>query len=162
MQDICQANLQKYGIDCKTFLFKSLPLPFRDNEFEAILCFETIEHMPEPKNFIKELARVLKPNGELLLTTPNTLWEPGHWLVAILNLHHSEGPHRFLSRGFILQIAKEAGFLLDKEKTTVLITFGPKFLNRFSKFLERVLPECVLRLLALRRIFVLRRISDAI
>lgn len=162
MQDICQVNLQKYGIDYKTVLFKSLPLPFQNNEFEAILCFETIEHMPEPEKFMKELARVLKFNGELLLTTPNILWGPGHWLIAVFNLHHGEGPRRFLSRRFILQIAREAGFLLEKEKTTVLIPSGPKFLNRFSKFLERVLPECLSRLLALRRIFVFRRSTGAI
>lgn len=157
MQDICQANLQRYGFDFKTVIFKTLPLPFPDAEFEAILCFETIEHMPESVRFMKEMARVLKKGGELLLTTPNILWAPAHWLAAILNIHHSEGPCRFLSRRFILFIAQEAGFSLENEKTTVIIPFGSKSLNRFSEFLERLLPECLLRLIALRRIFIFRR-----
>lgn len=48
-------------------------LEFPDNHFDKIICFETIEHVPHPKKAIKELYRVLKPSGKLLLTTPNYL-----------------------------------------------------------------------------------------
>ena len=156
MLDICRANLKDHKIDAATAHFDGLPLPFRDGEFDAVLCFETVEHMPEPAAFVKELARVVKSGGRLLLTTPNILWEPGHWFVAIFNLHHSEGPHRFLTRQGVLRMAKEAGFTLQAEETTVLIPAGPKPLLRFGEFLERILPESVLRVLALRRIFAFR------
>jgi len=156
MLDVCRANLKDHKIDGTTAHFNGLPLPFRDGEFDAVLCFETVEHMPEPAAFVKELARVVKPGGRLLLTTPNILWEPGHWFVAIFNLHHSEGPHRFLTRHHVLQMAREAGLALQTEETTVLIPAGPKTLLRFGEFLERVLPKSVLRALALRRIFAFR------
>lgn len=44
-----------------------------DNSFDTVFSCETIEHVPSPKRALSELARVLKPGGRLLLTTPNYL-----------------------------------------------------------------------------------------
>jgi 2-polyprenyl-3-methyl-5-hydroxy-6-metoxy-1,4-benzoquinol methylase len=41
--------------------------------FDTVISCETIEHVPDPKKALAELARVLKPGGRLLLTTPNYL-----------------------------------------------------------------------------------------
>ncbi|NET36072.1 MAG: class I SAM-dependent methyltransferase [Cyanothece sp. SIO1E1] len=46
---------------------------FPDQHFDIIISFETIEHVPNPRKAIRELHRILKPNGTLLLTTPNYL-----------------------------------------------------------------------------------------
>jgi len=46
-------------------------LPFADGSFDAVLSFETIEHLGHRSGFISELARVLEPEGFLLLSTPN-------------------------------------------------------------------------------------------
>lgn len=43
--------------------------PFKDNEFDIILCTEVLEHLSEPKMAISEMRRLLKQNGKLLLTT---------------------------------------------------------------------------------------------
>lgn len=41
-----------------------------DNSFDVILCTEVLEHVPEPIRAVQEMARILKPNGKLLLTAP--------------------------------------------------------------------------------------------
>ncbi len=41
--------------------------------FDTVVSCETIEHVPEPRRAVAELARVLKPGGRLFLTTPNYL-----------------------------------------------------------------------------------------
>jgi len=92
MQKICTKLLSEAGVDFQTKFFDKLPLPFPDHEFEAVLCFETIEHFPQPDQLIKEIARVTKQGGAIIITTPNVLWEPVHSIAAILNIHHSEGP----------------------------------------------------------------------
>ncbi len=45
-------------------------LPFRDNAFEVALCTEVLEHLHTPVHALREIHRVLKPGGKLLLTTP--------------------------------------------------------------------------------------------
>jgi SAM-dependent methyltransferase len=42
-----------------------------DETFDAILCTEVLEHIPYPNETIKELSRLLKPNGKLILTAPS-------------------------------------------------------------------------------------------
>lgn len=45
--------------------------PFADNSFDCIITFQVIEHIQDDDYFVKELHRVLKPGGKLLMTTPN-------------------------------------------------------------------------------------------
>src|SRR5262245_38292614 len=45
-------------------------LPVQDGSFDVVLCSEVLEHVPEPIQAVKELARILKPDGKLLLTAP--------------------------------------------------------------------------------------------
>lgn len=49
-------------------------LPFRDEAFAAALNVVTLEHVREPGQVIRELARVLMPGGRLLLVVPHE-WE---------------------------------------------------------------------------------------
>ncbi len=46
-------------------------LPLGTATCETVVSFETIEHLGDPVAFGKELWRVLRPQGELLLSTPN-------------------------------------------------------------------------------------------
>ncbi len=135
-------------------------LPAKDNEFDAVLCFETIEHIPDVWAFTKELNRVIKPGGEAIITMPNLLWEPIHWLAAVTGIHHSEGPHRFLRRKKAIKMIKDAGFCIKKEETTVLIPFGPKFLTGFGEKLENMFKNSLMPLLGLRRIFICEKINE--
>ncbi|HEY6019084.1 MAG TPA: methyltransferase domain-containing protein, partial [Candidatus Paceibacterota bacterium] len=41
-----------------------------DHTFDAIMCVEVFEHIPEPAKAVKEFARLLKPGGTLILTVP--------------------------------------------------------------------------------------------
>jgi len=43
-----------------------------------IIASEIIEHMPEPELVVGEIARVLKPGGQLILTMPLESHTPGH------------------------------------------------------------------------------------
>ena len=47
------------------------PLPFGDSTYDTVVCCEGIEHLEHQYRFARELARVLKPGGNLILTTPN-------------------------------------------------------------------------------------------
>jgi SAM-dependent methyltransferase len=47
-------------------------LPFPDATFEAVLCTQVLEHVAEPQLVLCEIARVLKPNGRLFLSAPQS------------------------------------------------------------------------------------------
>ncbi len=48
-------------------------LPFDDNSFDYVLLAEVIEHLRNPYDVVKELNRILKRGGVLVLSTPNIL-----------------------------------------------------------------------------------------
>ncbi|MGQ9818462.1 MAG: methyltransferase domain-containing protein [Candidatus Kapaibacteriales bacterium] len=48
----------------------ALNLPFRNSAFDCIIASEVIEHIPEPKGLLKELFRVTKKGGVVIITTP--------------------------------------------------------------------------------------------
>lgn len=48
------------------------PLPFPDAHFDYVFSIEGIEHFENPWTFARELCRVLKPGGRLIISTPNT------------------------------------------------------------------------------------------
>ncbi len=45
-------------------------VPVEAGRFDAILCTEVLEHVREPIKVVKEMARILKPGGRLMLTAP--------------------------------------------------------------------------------------------
>jgi SAM-dependent methyltransferase len=49
------------------------PFPIADEQFDFVSCVEGIEHLEDQFQFVRECRRILKPNGRLLLSTPNIL-----------------------------------------------------------------------------------------
>ena len=48
-------------------------IPLDDNSVDVVVTFETIEHIENYQQFVKEIKRVLKPDGLALISTPNDL-----------------------------------------------------------------------------------------
>lgn len=59
----------------KTFAKADLdaPFPWPDQSFDAAFSTEGIEHLENHYSFLRELCRILKPGGVLVLTTPNII-----------------------------------------------------------------------------------------
>lgn len=53
------------------FVDMNKPLPFRDGQFDAVVCLEGIEHVIDPVQLVREIVRVVKKNGIIILSTPN-------------------------------------------------------------------------------------------
>ena len=154
---IAKGKLENENVNFELVLFDGLPLPFDDDMFDSVLCFETVEHFPNPGEFIAELARVCKKNGSMIITTPNVLWEPVHWFAAIFDIHHSEGPHRFIPRKRLIESIQNVNLEIVKETTTVIVAHGPDRLVEMGEKVEHLLGESIRRNLALRRILVCKK-----
>ena len=48
-------------------------LPFTDNYFDVVLFLETIEHLANPLKILAEIKRVVRPGGEVIISTPNSV-----------------------------------------------------------------------------------------
>jgi SAM-dependent methyltransferase len=53
--------------------------PFEENQFDCVISVEVIEHIENHFQFMKEIVRVTKPNGLIIITTPNILSLPSRW-----------------------------------------------------------------------------------
>lgn len=52
------------------FFYKNNSFPFSDGEFDLVICNQVLEHVFEPELFLKEVNRVLKKGGKIILTVP--------------------------------------------------------------------------------------------
>jgi SAM-dependent methyltransferase len=94
--DAVDAAEQRLGSEQLHFLVAdAAKLPFEDASFEAVTCFEVIEHVPDPDLLLSELARVLVPGGLLCLSTPNARMERLHTQRA------GRGPNPFHISSFV-------------------------------------------------------------
>lgn len=66
-------------------------LPFKKNKFDAVICIDVIEHVENEKQTVREIFRVLKKNGQLVLSTVNEnfpfTYDPMNYLLKTLNTH---------------------------------------------------------------------------
>ncbi len=56
-------------------------ITFPNNHFDTVLAGDIIEHLENPSSFLREINRVLKKDGKLLLSTPHA----NHWWTTIHN-----------------------------------------------------------------------------
>jgi ubiquinone/menaquinone biosynthesis C-methylase UbiE/uncharacterized protein YneR len=76
---------KNYG-DKRTFFIvgDACSVPFKDSSFDTIICFEVIEHILDHDGLIKEVYRLLKDEGEFLISTP----EKSYTSKIIQNPYH--------------------------------------------------------------------------
>jgi SAM-dependent methyltransferase len=67
-------------------------LPFRDETFDAVICSEVLEHIPDNRAAIAELVRVLKPGRNLAVSVPRFLPERICWALSA-DYHNEPGGH---------------------------------------------------------------------
>ena len=154
---IAAKRLEETNFNYELVKIINYTLPFADSFFDFITTYETIEHMGDVKFYMRELSRVLKPDGIMVLTCPNVLWEPVHWFAAILNIHHSEGPHNFLRRKKLFKLFSNNNLKVLKENSTVILPFNNRKLININEKMEKLLATRALSVIALRRSFILQK-----
>lgn len=78
--------LTKFKLKVPVVTYDGKRLPFKDKSFDLISCIEVYEHAKNPGMLLKEIRRVLKPDGVLHITAPNKLWPiEGHYQLLFLS-----------------------------------------------------------------------------
>ncbi len=120
-------------------------LAFSDEYFDVIFAGEIIEHILDTELFLKELCRVLKKGGYLILTTPNAasigrrlllLFGMNPYFEASLNLEQKAAGHiRFFIRDLLVDFIERNGFKVVKFESDIF-----NFSSFYSKFLATMFP----------------------
>ena len=79
--EVVGVDVSQTSIDKATTIFKCENLKFQcqnvetlqlpNHYFDVIVSFETLEHLDHPEKFLKEIRRVLKPGGTIIISCPN-------------------------------------------------------------------------------------------
>ena len=122
---VARRRLADHGLAVPLFAASVERLPWADGTFDAVVADSVVEHLDEPARALSECARVLRPEGTLLVWSPNryTLatdphvglwgvgWLPRHWLPAYLKLRGRDvWPPRTLSAFEALRLAAASGW----------------------------------------------------
>lgn len=116
-------------------------LPFGDGSFDSVFSVNVLEHVPCPRDIMREQWRVLRPGGIVLAVTPNGAWRLLLDVAERLRLKLPEGPHRFLSPEE-LRAALPENAALVRHETLLTVPAGPAGLARL---IDRVAGASALR-----------------
>ncbi len=72
--EIAKKQLKKLKCSKKVLYYDGKKLPFEDNSFDIVNVSDVWEHAQNPRLMLKEIYRVLKPDGIIYITNPNKLW----------------------------------------------------------------------------------------
>lgn len=87
-------------------------LQFEDNSIDTIVSFETLEHLPEPKEALAEFYRVCRKN--LILTVPNCEITSGMRQSKLIYSHWTDRTHvNFFTMDSLKDAVEEAGFRVE-------------------------------------------------
>jgi ubiquinone/menaquinone biosynthesis C-methylase UbiE len=88
-------------------------LPFADDEFDVVTMLAVLEHLAEPRAVLREVRRVLQPQGKLLLTVPSHLAKPVLEFLAfrlgLVSADEIRDHKRYFNRTDLVEILSEAG-----------------------------------------------------
>jgi 2-polyprenyl-3-methyl-5-hydroxy-6-metoxy-1,4-benzoquinol methylase len=105
--------------------------------FDVVLSSEAVEHTPDPEQAVRELYRVLKPGGHLVLSTPNRLWQAPVRAASRLGLRPYDGFENFLWPSRLRRILEQAGARVEEHRGVHLWPFQIKALRRASRWVDR-------------------------
>lgn len=130
---------QVLGERAKLCVGSASRIPFGENEFDLIICIEVLEHIEDDEAACRDIARVLKKNGALILSLPYRHWFPAYF--------REMGHIRHYTRADVEEMLSRAGLSIAE--------FLPNFPD-WSRFANYIYVTCriyslLLRLVGIRR-----------
>jgi SAM-dependent methyltransferase len=107
-----QAGETPDGADARTVCGDATAMPFPDGAFDRVIAAEVLEHIPADQRALAEIARVLRPGGQLAVTVPAWLPERICWGLSA-DYHNTPGGHvRIYTRAEMAAKLTAAGLLV--------------------------------------------------
>jgi len=157
-QDFAQYNGEGDGMGLQTGAWDQTKLdiisditaiPEPDGSFDAIMCIEVFEHLPEPIKAIEEFSRLLSPGGHLIITAPFcslTHFAPYHFYTGFNKYFYQE---HLSKNGFdIIELVENGNYFeyLGQEIRRIP-SIGKKYAGKRPTFIQYLAIKVVLSML---------------
>ena len=109
-------------------------LQFEDAEFDLIVCADVIEHIQEDERAMRELQRVTKPNGKIILSTVTPTDQQRSFLYRASAEEHGHVREGY-SKGELERLVEDAGY------TTEGIFFRDRYLDRLAWEIDCIIGQ---------------------
>lgn len=138
---IAQRLARHNGVSVRLCFADAHRLPFADDSFDAVVCAEVLEHITDWDAVVAELARVAKPGGRVVISTPNVHGLAQMVKVALVRLGALEhrGNEAFIPVGRLARACAGCGLRLVGRRNCILtVPQVPDWLFPLNRILERV------------------------
>jgi len=147
-QDAVAYAKREFGLDVEAKPFEQLRFP--ENSFDVVTLWQVLEHLPYPLTTLKEIHRLLKPRGLLVVSTPNIEGIPAKILRKrwwdIKRLHINQFTTKTL-----MDILQNAGFKNVSSASyrglislSILLTMTLKYLKVYEQLKSLFNPDSTL------------------
>lgn len=116
-------HAERFGFEAVQADFNA-PLPLSDAAFDHAIMIEVLEHIVNAEHLVGELARIVKPGGRVLMTTPNNAYYKRRIRALQGKPPDDEGYHfRFFVKRRLRAMFERNGFRLDRSNSFGFLPF---------------------------------------
>lgn len=95
-------------------------LPFADGSFDVVTILAVLEHLDDPHSILREIRRVLRPNGALVVTVPSHFAKPVLEFLAyklgIVNADEVRDHKRYFGRRDLDTLFRQCGLRMESHR----------------------------------------------
>jgi 2-polyprenyl-3-methyl-5-hydroxy-6-metoxy-1,4-benzoquinol methylase len=147
-KDAAEYAIREFGLGVEAKPFEQIQFP--ENHFDVVTLWQVLEHVPYPLTILKEVHRILKPGGLLVVSTPNIEGIPAKILRKkwwdIKRLHINQFTTKTL-----MDILQNGGFKNTSSVSyrgfvslSILLTMVLKYLDAYERLKSLFNPDSVL------------------
>jgi len=93
-------------------------LPFADASFDVVTLLAVLEHLSQPRRVLEEVARVLRPGGQVVITVPSKAAKPVLEFLAfrlhVVSEAEIRDHKRYYDRAALLELFASSGLRVDR------------------------------------------------
>jgi SAM-dependent methyltransferase len=113
--------------------YDGINIPFENEKFDLVFCTQVLEHVSDPFSLIREMNRVLKPNGKLIISLPFS-WQEHEEPYDFFRFSSFGISHLLNMSGFKIEKLKKDSGAIDTLTTLFIVYLGNNLVPKIYGF----------------------------